>query len=375
MPKARKKPIKKIAGAPIKKTPWYKRQLNFGRVKFVDIVMSTKHLSVMLESGLTAPESIEVLVEQSSGSLRGVMQRVLQRINSGSSLGDAIALEPKVFSTIYVSAVVIGENSGNLSENLERLADQMEKDLRLRRSIQSAMLYPGIVFTLALVLGFMIATLVLPQISGVFSSLRVDLPLSTRILMYVADIFEKNGFLITASTFGGIIAFIWLVRQKFMRPIVHRALLRIPIVKEFVHELNRARFCRTLGTLLESGTPIEEALNIAAEAMPNLVYRNSIREMHEKIGSGASFSEIIILYPALYPQMIHRMVAVGERSGSLGETLTYLAGFYEERVEVLAKNLSSVLEPVLLIIIGIGVAFIASAILTPIYSILSAVRA
>jgi type II secretory pathway component PulF len=361
-----------------RKIPWYKREVSLGsalKVSVVEVVLMAKHLAVMLQAGLTVPETLEVLVEQSSGKLRATLARVYRRVDGGSTLGDAIALEPKVFSPIFVSSVIIGENSGSLAPNLNRLAIQMEKELNLRRTIQSAMLYPMIVMVAALGLGFAVATFVLPQIAGVFESLNVPLPLTTRMLIAVSKIFELYGFIITPMIFGGLIFLVWFLQLKVLRPLTHRILLRIPFVNGFVHEINRARFCRTMGTLLESGTPIQESLEIATKAMPNVVYQRSLRKMVTQIGSGENLADILAFYPRLYPKVIQRMVSVGEHSGSLGSTLLYLAEFYEERVEVGSKNMASIIEPVLLICIGLVVGVVAVSILSPIYSITSSIRA
>lgn len=168
-----------------------------------------------------------------------------------------------------------------------------------------------------------------------------------------------------------VLGLIVLVRQKFMRPIVHPVTLKIPVLKAFLHDVNRARFCRSVGTLLESGVPIQEALEITGNALSNHVYAKSVRTMYKHIDTGHNFSEIMGEYPRLYPKLVQRMVAVGEQSGGLGEMLQYLAAYFEGKVENQAKNLSSVLEPILLMVIGLVVAFVAMAILSPIYSITS----
>jgi len=161
----------------------------------------------------------------------------------------------------------------------------------------------------------------------------------------------------------------WLLRQRFMEPITHRFLLFLPGVRDFVHDINRARFCRSIGTMLQSGIPIQEGLGIVQGVMTNYVYRKSVERMYASITSGESFAELVAKYPRLYPKMVERMIVVGERSGSMADTLIYLAKFYEEKVAIKAKNLASIIEPVLLIFIGIGVGFVAVSIFTPIYSV------
>ncbi|MFH1767252.1 MAG: type II secretion system F family protein, partial [Patescibacteria group bacterium] len=360
----------------VKPKKWYQQEVSLGilRVSTVDIVLMTKHLSVMLEAGLTLSESIEVLYEQATGLLRRVMRRVYIRIDQGASFADAISKEPRVFGPVFVSAVLVGENSGTLADNLKRLAVQMEKSLKIRRDIQSAMLYPAVVVTMTVLLGLGVAIYVLPQIAAVFRSLRVDLPWTTRMLIKVAEIFESNGLLIGIIFIAAVIFLVWLVQQKFMRPFVHSFILELPIIGNFIHDIQRAQLCRMLGTLIASGTPISETLQISADATSNYIYQKSVRYMHNRVISGDNFADIVGVYPKLYPGIIKQMVSVGERSGSLGETLNYLADFYEDRVENTAKNISSLIEPILLIFIGALVGLIAVSILTPIYSILGSVR-
>lgn len=357
-----------------KSTPWYKREIHIGGVHTLDLVMFAKYFSVMLDAGVTAPEALEVLVEQVNDSFSKVLRRVDRRVQSGSMLGDAMAMEPKVFSPIMISAVVIGETSGTLSENLKQLSVQMGKDFALRRNIQSAMLYPSIVLGLAFVLGLGIATFVLPQIVDVFSSLNVELPWTTRVLIWVADIFDLYGGLISIASIIGVLFVIWMIRLPTMRPFFDRLFLYIPLVNTFFHDLNRARFCRTLGTLLDSGIPIHEALKTGAKVVPNSVYRSSLEQMVKRIASGDSLGDIMAYYPKLYPKIIHRMVIVGERSGALAKIFKDIATFYEERVEVQSKNVSVLIEPLLLIAIGLIIAVIAVSILTPIYSITSSLN-
>jgi type IV pilus assembly protein PilC len=351
------------------KTPWYKKEINILPVSVVEIVTMTENLSVMLEAGLTVPEALDTLVEQSTGRVKSVLKHVNAQVQSGEMLGDAMEKERKIFGPIFISSVKIGEHSGTLAENLKHLAEQMEHDLEVRRNVQGAMLYPGIIISATLILGLAMATFVLPQMAGIFNSLNVELPITTRIVMWLADAFQSYGHIISPLILIAITGFVFLVRQRFMQPIVHNVILHIPAIKGFVHDLNRARFTRMLSTMLRSGVPIQEALEIGGNTLPNYIYKQSVREMHKQIESGESFADIVATYPTLYPKMIQRMIAVGEHSGSMGETLSYLAKFYEQKVAVKSKSLSTIIEPVLLILIGLGVGFVALAIFTPIYSV------
>jgi type II secretory pathway component PulF len=351
------------------KKPWYKREINILPVSTVDIVTMTQNLAVMIKAGVTVPEALDTLVEQFGGRVKSILRRVNEDVQSGELLGSAMEKEVGVFGPIFVSSVKIGESTGTLSENLTHLSEQMEKDLEVRRNVQGAMLYPGIIISATLILGLAMATFVLPQMAGIFSSLDVELPLTTRVVMWLADKFQKNGYILSPAILILALAFVVLVRQRFMDPIVHRVVLKIPVINSFVHDINRARFTRMLSTMLQSGVPIQEALEIGGNVLPNYVYRMSVRDMRNKIESGESFADIISSYPKLYPKMVQRMIAIGESSGSIGETLAYLSRFYEQKVAIKAKSLSTVIEPLLLILIGLCVGFVALAIFTPIYSV------
>lgn len=343
--------------------------MNLLPVSTVEVVTMTQNLSVMLEAGLTVPESISVLVEQSAGRLRAILKRVNEEVQGGETLGDALERYGKEFGPIFVSAVKVGESSGTLAKNLTHIAHQMERDLEIRRNVQGAMLYPSIIVVATVILGLALATFVLPQMTSIFESLDVELPWSTRALIWISGVFQTYGAIVTPAIVVGCFMCVYFLRRRFLQPLVHRILLRLPLIGTFVHEMNRARFCRSIGTMLQSGIPIQEALGIISTAMPNYVYRKSLVAMHDRIESGDAFASIVDEFPKLYPKMVQRMIAVGERSGGLADSLLYLARFYEQKVAIKAKNMSTIIEPLLLIAIGVGVAFVALSIFTPIYSV------
>ena len=359
---------------PDRPTPWYKKELSILPISLVDVVTMTQNLSVMLKAGLTVPESLDILVEQSSGKLKSILTKVNTKVRGGGMLSDALEVEGKAFGPIFISSIRVGENSGTLSENLIHIAEQMERDLEVRRNIQGAMLYPSIVMVATVILALALATFVLPQMTSIFRSLDVELPWTTQLLIKMADLFQAYGAIISPLIIFGFIAFVYFLKRRFMQPVVHRLILILPGVKTFIHELNRARFCRAIGTMLQSGVPIQEALGIISGAMPNYVYRRSVEDMYRQIESGESFAEIVERYPKLYPGMVQRMIAVGERSGGLADSLLFMARFYEQKVSIKAKSISTIIEPLLLITIGLGVTFVALSIFTPIYSVTEGIK-
>jgi len=356
------------------KQPWYKKEISFGRVPQLDLVMFVKQFAIMLEAGLTVIEALQISIEQSTGTLKKVLRKVHARVNAGSMFGDALALEPKVFNQVLVQSAVVGESSGSLAKNFRRAAVQMERSYALKQSVQAAMLYPMIVLVLAMGLGLGIAFFILPQVTGLLTSLDVELPFTTRVLLWISGVFELYGGWILASGIFFIGAGVLLVRQPFMVPRVDRFVLKLPLFGGLVANVNRAHICRTIGTLLESGVPIQEALRIAAASLPNTVFRTSAMRLAQNISSGESFSDLVKLEPKLYPLLLTRMIEIGEQTGQLGQMLEDLASYYEERSEHLSKNMATLVEPVLLLLIGLTVGTLALSVLTPIYSVTSNIR-
>jgi type II secretory pathway component PulF len=323
----------------------------------------------MIEAGLGAPEAFEILVEQSSGRMKPMLKTVLIRLSSGERLSEALSHTQGIFSRVFLSAVEAGERSGTLSQNLSHVAAQLEQDLSLKRHIQGALLYPAIVVFATFLLGLLLATFVLPELASVFASLHTQLPWSTRALLWFAQLFADHGSWLSPLVLLCLFGLVVLLRQRFLFPYTHFILLRLPGFGVFFHDSARAYVCRGMGTLLRSGIPLQEALEIQSQAMENYYYRQSLSLMVEQIASGEGFGKVLERYPKLYPLLMQRMVAVGERAGGLDEIFFFLARFYEERVSLRAKNLSSIIEPLLLLAIGLGVAFVALSIFTPIYSI------
>ncbi len=356
------------------KQPWYQTEIQFTSVSQADVVTMAQNMAVMLKAGLTVSEALETLVDQSTSGLKRVLKRVYERVQSGDLFAEALTADQKYFGPIFVSSIRIGESSGMLADNLQTLSEQLERDLDIRRNVQGALLYPAVIITSTFILGLALATFVLPQLAGIFSSLNVELPLTTRVMIWLASLFRDYGPVLTPLIIFSIFALIFLIRQPFMRPLTHRILLHLPGIKGFVHDINRARFARMIGTMLHTGVPIQEALEIATGVIPNVVYAQSVKVMYQHIESGESFSEIVALYPKLYPPMVQRMICVGERSGGMDETLIYLARYYEQKVAIQARSLSTIIEPVLLLFIGLVVGFLALAIFTPIYSVTEGLR-
>lgn len=357
-----------------KEKKWWQGEISFGGVSDTDILLFTKHLSVGLKAGLTIVDALEMLYDQGTGQMRKVLGRIKDTVNSGKPFYEALAAHPKHFSPLYVSMVKTGEITGNLEDNLAHLANNLWKNHELKQKIKSAMMYPTIVFIAIVGLGFAIAIFVLPKILPLFKTMNVKLPPATKALLFVADLFSNYGVIISIVFIAFIIFMGWLLRQNFIKPITHRLVLVLPIVKTIVKNLNIARFTNTLSTLLSSGTTVDASLQIVVESTQNVLYKTTIQSLIAEVQKGKRMASVLAYYPALFPPLTSRMIAMGEQTGSLEKTLRYLSEFYEEEIDSTMRNLGNILEPVLLLVIGVIVGTVAIAILGPIYQITGSLR-
>ncbi|TSC64432.1 MAG: type IV pilus assembly protein PilC, partial [Parcubacteria group bacterium Gr01-1014_106] len=287
----------------------------------------------------------------------------------GEALSVACARFPNVFPPLFISILRWGEAGGALPESLERLALQLEKDLQLRRAVRSALLYPTMVIGATLVLGILLSTFVLPRLLTVFESFQLDLPLTTRIFLFIARQLSDHGIRIGATALFLVLGSLVVFRLSFLRPSLHRMVLRLPVVGYLIRQLNLARTERILGSLIRSGIPITEALDITSTAVSNARFQEALRDVRAQTQRGLAIATILAKYPQLFPPLHSQMVAVGEETGKLHDVLLYLADFAEEEVAQLTKNLTTSLEPVLLILVGLVVGGVALAILAPIYQL------
>jgi len=350
------------------------KDVSIGGVSIDQKVVLVKNLSIMLKAGLTITEALKINLDQASGKLKKVLRGVLKSVMSGHSLSESLNRYPRIFTGLLSNIVQAGEISGTLEENLKNIAQQLERDKELRAKIKGAMFYPIVVLVAAFLLGIAVTFLVLPKITPLFEGLKMDLPITTRVLIFISHAIKDNGVLIFLGLAGFIILTLWLVKRKFSRPITHYLLLKIPLLGNITKKTNITRLCGILGILLKSGLNINEALEVVQKTLNNYYYQDSINDIVKSVTRGGGIANNLAKYPNLYPKIMVRMIQVGEKSGKLEEVLFYLADYYNTEVENSTKSLSNSIEPVLLIIIGLGVGFLALSIITPIYEITGNVR-
>lgn len=341
--------------------------ISFGSINFGQKITFAKHLAVMLKSGLTITEALEIVYGQAEGKLRKIIGKIKQSVDAGNSLSSSLGKFPKIFPPIFVNTVYVGESSGTLDENLDNLAGHLKKDKELVDKVKGAMVYPMIVLVLAFVLAMAISFVVLPKITPMFKGLGMDLPMSTKVLIAFSDIVQEHGAVLFPSIMGGVIFLIWIFRQKFFKPVADFLILHVPIIKNISRNKNLTIFSSTLGTLLKSGLNIDEALRITKDTIDNYYYKNALEDLAVKARQGTKISENLSRHKKLFPSLMVSMIKIGENSGRLEETLAYLAEYYETEVNNATKTLSTAIEPMLLIFIGLMVGGLAIAIITPIY--------
>lgn len=348
----------------------------FSHVTFVDKLLFTKHVSVMLKSGISLSETLETLVAQTkSDAFKNVLTHIVKDIRNGQQLAQALSKYPKIFDNFYISLIEVGEESGKLEENLEYLAVQLAKEFELRKKIQNALLYPTIVLTAIVIVGTAMSIFVLPQLVNLFSSMDIKLPLSTQILLFFAKAMKDHGIIIVPSFFASIIGLHIFLSLSVVKPFKDRVVLRIPIYGSFLQNEQMATLCRNLGTMLKSGLTIKTALGIQSKVSTNTVFKEYLLKIQKSITRGKGIEDELSSGKYPYVSLLAvKMIGVGEKTGKLDETLLYLGDFFDNEVDSAAKNLSVVLEPLILLIIGLLVAFVAVAIITPIYQFTGSVK-
>jgi type IV pilus assembly protein PilC len=348
----------------------------FKKVKLGDLVVFTRQFATMINAGLPIVRSLYVLGEQTDNKkLEEVVEKVRKDVEAGLALSEALEKHPKVFSRLYVEMVRAGEIGGILDDVLIRIAFQLEKDQDLRRKIKSAMTYPTVVLVLAILAASFMLIFIVPIFATMFEDLGGTLPLPTRVAMGVSDILTSPfGILIYAGMFGGVFAFLRWKNTEQGRKIWGRAVLKMPAkIGDIVQKAALARFARTLGTLSAAGVPILQSLEITATSSGNWVIEQALLKSRDSIREG------IPIYKPLedewvFPPMATRMIAVGEETGDIDGMLTKIAEFYESEVDAAVKALTSIIEPLMIVVVGGIVGGIIVAMYLPMFKIFELVE-
>lgn len=344
------------------------------RVKLKEIAVFSRQFATMIDSGLTLLRALAILAEQSeSSALREVAGQVRTDVESGASLSAALAKHPKVFNKLYVSMVRAGELGGVLDAVLLRLADTIEKQVELRRKIKSAMTYPVVVGVLVLAIVTAMLLFIIPMFKDLYTELGGTLPAPTRVLLAISGIFRKFWYGVVGVEVGAAFAFRkWIATDKGRR--AWDALkLRAPIFGRLVQKAALARFSRTLSALVRSGVPILEALDIVSDTAGNHVVSVAVRDTQEGVKQGEPIAGRLAEH-AVFPAMVVQMMAVGEETGALDEMLDRIADFYDQEVEATVNALTSLIEPLLIVVMGTAVGGMVIALYLPMFNIIKLIK-
>ncbi len=341
-----------------------------GKVSADELIMVTRNLSSMLIAGLTLTRALSVIERQSKNQrLKGVIKSIVEKINGGNQFYEALKDFPEVFGDMYVSMVKAGEEGGNLSESLKTLAVQMERSNNLTKKIKGAMIYPAIVIIVMIIIAVLMMIYVMPQITGVFKNMDMDLPATTVFLISASDFFVEHTLAALGSIILTIGGFVYFLRSRVGKFALSWLVTRLPVIGTMAKETNSARTARTLASLLNSGVDVMQSIEITEEVVQNVFYKRILREARLRVEKGTPLSEVFIERTDLYPILVGEMILVGEETGQISGMLGELAIFYENEVERKTKDLSTIIEPLLMVVIGGAVGFFALALIAPIYSI------
>jgi len=348
---------------------WEKLLRAFQRVSVKEKVVFTRQLATMINAGLPIIQALKSLINQTRNkTFQEIIERILREVEGGTRLSEAMAKFPEVFPKLYTSMVAAGEASGQLDKSLAQLADQLEKNYALMSKIRSALYYPAFILLSVGVGGAVLVTQVVPQIATIFAEANATLPLPTRLLMAVSDFLSSYWWLVLLVLLGGIFALWTYIKTPLGRQAWDEFKLALPKLKEVFQKIYMARFTRTLGTLLRGGLPILEAMEITSDAVGNVVIKQSILASRHEVENGVPLAKTLEK-DENFLEMVPQMVAVGEQTGSVDEMLLRLADFYDAEVDNFVKAFSSLIEPALIILMGLLVATLVASILLPIYNL------
>jgi general secretion pathway protein F len=345
------------------------RRFLLGRISAEDLAIATRQLAVLVHAGIPLVESLTALVEQvDKEKLKRVLGDVKQRVNEGSSLGDALGAHPRVFGDLYVNMIRAGEQSGALEIVLVRLADFTESQARLRSKVLGTLAYPAAMVVIGSIVLAILFTVVIPRVTKIFEDTRATLPLTTRALIAMTGFITQWWWALLAAAALAIWGFVRWKRTPAGKARWHRFVLTVPIFGRLLRIIAIGRFARTLSTLLKSGVPLLTAMDIVKNVVGNVRLAEVIDQARDAIREGESIAAPL-KRSGEFPPLVHHMVAVGERSGSLEEMLGNVADAYEDQVETTVTALTSLLEPIMIVAMGGVVAFIVFSVLMPILQI------
>lgn len=338
-----------------------------GRVALVDLVIFTRQLATMIDAGLAMVQSLQALAEQTTSKvMRDVIKDICTRVESGDSFSEALQKHPRVFNRLYVCMVAAGEKGGLLAEILARLATYLENTARLRKKVKSAMMYPTVVTVVAILITIFLLVKVVPVFGEIFSSFGAKLPGPTQFLIKLSEVVKSYILLILIGGGGLVYGWMYFIKTKTGREFWDTQRIKLPVFGSIAHKICLARFTRTLASLVRSGVPILEVLQIVSQTVGNVVMEKAIKVAAADIERGESISNALGKHP-VFPSMIIRMVTAGEQTGKIDNMLERISDFLDEEIETTLSGLTSLIEPILIVFLGVVVGGMVICMFLPIF--------
>ncbi len=348
--------------------------LKFQKVKLKEMVIFTRQFATMINSGVALLRALNIMVDQAQSEVfKRILGQVRDGVEEGRSLSECMADHPKTFSKLYVSMVSAGEIGGVLDEVLNRLATFLEANAKLIGQLKSAMTYPAVVFVIATGIFIFLLSFVLPIFKEMFDSMNVELPAFTLMLINMSTFVRTQGLLLVVGVIVTVVSFVNFIKTPFGRSWWHNVLLKAPVFGDIIRKVAVARFTRTLGTLLRSGVPLMTALEITQDTAGNVHISAGIAKVREAVSEGEGMTKPLE-QTKLFPPMVTQMIAIGEESGNVDAMLAKVADFYDEEVEQAVKALTSLLEPLMMVLIGGMVGSMIIGMYLPMFSVISAIQ-
>lgn len=337
-----------------------------------DQAVFAKRLGMILRAGMPIMEGLHMLESQTNSSSATYMYRhLIENVSNGHPLSAGLQKFSKIFGEFFINIVKMGETSGTLHENLDYLAEELKKKQALRKKVIGALVYPAVIIVATVGISVVLTVYIFPKITPIFQSFKTQLPLTTRILIAVSNFLIHDGLWLFIGIVATVIGYYVLLRLSHFHLIVDRILLRLPLFGKLSQYYNLTNTARTLGLLLKSDMGIVHAFTIVTKSSRNLAYRLALARVTKEVMKGQKISTQLLKDPRLFPPPFSQMVLVGEQTGNLSSSLLYLSDMYEEEISDLTKNMTTLIEPVLMVVMGVIVGFIAISIITPIYGITS----
>lgn len=363
---------------PIKIVPASKRgfkNLNFlAKPKLQDLVFFTRQVSSMLSSGLTLMQSLEIVRSQIQNQVMSeIVQEIISGVEGGKIFSTTLQKHPDVFPPIYVSLIKTSESSGLLDKVLLRLAENLEKQDKLQRKIKGALMYPAIVVIIMILVVMVMSIFVMPQLNTLYEGINIPLPLSTRIVLGISSFFGKAWYIIIIGFFVSVYYFRKWRKTEAGKFIMDSLILKTPLFGKLTMQTMMAEFTRTLGLLVGSGTLVVDSLVKSSDVVGNVLYKDAIILISKRVEKGITMGNAMAASP-LFPPMVVEMVKIGEQTGKLDESLIRSAEYFEREVDETVKNLTTLLEPAIIVILAVGVGFLIFSIITPIYGLISSIK-